>query len=159
MAGLQTKLLLLDHLAQALGRPLELNLEGGTAAYYLTYDGHALLLTLELPPRWAGMNVLWMCSPVAGPAAACRAARGASVPATAPASGPSIPAPDPMKQCPGLTPEEPRRSVSHITRRQCWRERPRLRLRLVHDVTTQPGAQRARAGSSVTFVFAQLRGA
>jgi hypothetical protein len=54
VVGLRTKLSLLDSLAEALGRPLEVNLEAGTAAYHLAYDGHALLLTLELPSRWAG---------------------------------------------------------------------------------------------------------
>lgn len=51
LANLLTKLSLLEHLAEMLGRPLEVNLMAGVAAYYLTYDGHALLLLLDLPPR------------------------------------------------------------------------------------------------------------
>jgi hypothetical protein len=71
LGNLLTKLSLLEHLAEMLGRPLEVNLMAGVAAYYLTYDGHALLLLLDLPTRYAA-RALWpsflgLCLP-----AACR---------------------------------------------------------------------------------------
>ncbi len=51
VASLHTKVSLLENLSEMLGRPLEVNLVTGVAAYYLMFDGHALLLLMDLPPR------------------------------------------------------------------------------------------------------------